>query len=97
MGFFRYKIAVSAVTLAASGLLAAAGGTAHAEAGQDTITMLKQEKSQWCWVASGLTIAKFHGVGSTQTDFCGRAQPYYGCNNQPATLDDMARGGAASA
>ncbi|MFH8562128.1 papain-like cysteine protease family protein [Streptomyces sp. NPDC017988] len=28
----------------------------------------------------------------TQTDFCNRAQPSYGCNNQPATLDDMARG-----
>jgi hypothetical protein len=28
----------------------------------------------------------------TQMDFCNRAQPSYGCNNQPATLDDMARG-----
>ncbi|MFI8939624.1 papain-like cysteine protease family protein [Streptomyces syringium] len=91
MGRFRYGTSASAIVLAASGLLAVAGGTAHAEAGQDTISMLKQEKSQWCWVASGLTIAKFQGFGSTQTDFCNRAQPYYGCNNQPATLDDMAR------
>ncbi len=91
MGTRRCKSAALTVALAASGLFAAAAGTAHAEAGQDTITMYKQEKTQWCWVASGLTIAKFQGFGSTQTDFCNRAQPYYGCNNQPATLDDMAR------
>ncbi|MFI6588234.1 papain-like cysteine protease family protein [Embleya sp. NPDC050493] len=92
MGRFSYGTASSAIALAAAGLLAVAGGTAHAEAGQDSIGMYKQEKSQWCWAASGLTIAKFHGLGSTQTDFCDRAQPYYGCNNQPATLDDMAKG-----
>ncbi|MEH6374310.1 papain-like cysteine protease family protein [Streptomyces sp. KLMMK] len=92
MGRFRYGTAASAITLAASGLLVAAGGTAHAEAAYDDIDMLKQEKTQWCWVASGLTIAKYHGYGSTQTDFCNRAQPQYGCNNQPATLADMAKG-----
>ncbi|MEV7424865.1 papain-like cysteine protease family protein [Streptomyces sp. NPDC091212] len=92
MGRFRCRPAASAIVLAAAGLLAATGGTAHAEAGQDNIGMYKQEKTQWCWVASGLTIAKFQGFGSTQTDFCNRAQPYYGCDNQPATLGDMARG-----
>ncbi|MEU4746813.1 papain-like cysteine protease family protein, partial [Actinosynnema sp. NPDC023658] len=91
MGRLTFATAVSAVALAASGLLVAAAGTAQAEAAYDGITMAKQEKTQWCWAASGLTIAKYQGYGSTQSDFCTRAQPYYGCNNQPATLDDMAR------
>ncbi|MEV7598815.1 papain-like cysteine protease family protein [Kitasatospora sp. NPDC089797] len=82
----------TAVGLAASTLLGVAAGQARAETQQNGITMLKQEKTQWCWVASGLTIAKFQGFGSTQTDFCTRAQPSNGCNNQPATLGDMARG-----
>ncbi|MER6394895.1 papain-like cysteine protease family protein [Kitasatospora sp. NPDC059973] len=92
MGRSTFAATTMAVTLTVSGLLAAVGSPAHAEAGQDNIGMYKQEKTQWCWVASGLTIAKFQGYGSTQTDFCTRAQPSYGCNNQPATLDDMARG-----
>ncbi|MFE6050024.1 papain-like cysteine protease family protein [Kitasatospora sp. NPDC056446] len=92
MGRSTFAATAMAVALTTSALLAAAGSPAHAEAGQDTINMYKQEKTQWCWVASGLTIAKFQGYGSTQTDFCSRAQPYYGCNNQPATLDDMAKG-----
>ncbi|MEU4807135.1 papain-like cysteine protease family protein [Actinosynnema sp. NPDC023587] len=91
MGRFRFATAASAIVLAVSGLVVAVGGTAQAESGYNNIGMYKQEKNQWCWVASGLTIAKFQGYGSTQTDFCTRAQPYYGCNNQPATLDDMAR------
>ncbi|GAA1310654.1 papain-like cysteine protease family protein [Saccharothrix xinjiangensis] len=90
MGRSSFAATASAIALAASGLLGA--GTAQAEAGYDNIAMHKQEKTQWCWVASGLTIAKYHGLGSTQADFCTRAQPYYGCNNQPATLDDMAKG-----
>ncbi|MFI9006097.1 papain-like cysteine protease family protein [Actinosynnema sp. NPDC053489] len=88
----RSTFAAAAVALTASAVLTAGVGTAHAEGAYDDITMLKQEKTQWCWVASGLTIAKFQGYGSTQADFCTRAQPYYGCNNQPATLDDMAKG-----
>ncbi|MFJ8477081.1 papain-like cysteine protease family protein [Kitasatospora sp. NPDC094011] len=88
----RVASTATAVALTASALLTAAAGQARAEAGQDTITMLKQEKSQWCWVASGLTIAQFQGYGSTQADFCSRAQPAGGCNNQPATLGDMAKG-----
>lgn len=91
MGRGKFSTALSAIALTACGLLVAAGGTAHAEAGYDDIAMYKQEKTQWCWVASGLTIAKFQGYGSTQADFCTRAKPYYGCDNQPATLDDMAR------
>ncbi|MED7949101.1 papain-like cysteine protease family protein [Streptomyces sp. BE20] len=93
MSRFRFAATGPALALAASGILLAAGGTARAEAGYDQITMLKQEKSQWCWSAAGLTIAKFQGFGTTQADFCDRASQYSGgpsCNNQPATLGDMA-------
>lgn len=82
---------MAAATALAACVLLVAGGTAGAEAAYDNISMQKQEKTQWCWVASGLTIAKYHGHGSTQADFCTRAKPYYGCDNHPATLDDMAR------
>lgn len=92
MGRLKRATTASALTLAVSGLLGAAAATAQADAAYDNIGMYKQEKTQWCWVASGLTIAKYHGYGSTQSDFCTRANPYYGCNNQPATLEDMARG-----
>jgi len=97
MGGFRFRCgtAASAVALATAGLLAAPGPTAHAEAGQDDIGMLKQEKDQWCWVASGLTIAKFQGFDSTQTDFCAKARPTNGCDNRPASFNDMARGWSA--
>ncbi|MEU7481974.1 papain-like cysteine protease family protein [Lentzea sp. NPDC042327] len=92
MGRSTFAITASAIALTTSWLLVTAAGAAQAEAAYDGIAMYKQEKTQWCWAASGLTIAKYQGVGSTQADFCTRAQPYYGCNNQPATLDDMARG-----
>jgi hypothetical protein len=95
MGRFKFANAASAIALAACGMLLVAAGVAQAEAGYDDIATYKQEKTQWCWVASGLTIAKFQGFDSTQADFCTRAQPYYGCNNQPATLEDMAKGWAS--
>ncbi|MFI1889005.1 papain-like cysteine protease family protein [Streptomyces jumonjinensis] len=93
MGGFRLSIAASGIALTASALLLTAGGTAQADSAYNNINMLKQEKSQWCWVASGLTIAQYHGYGTTQTDFCNRAARYSGgpsCNNQPARLEDMA-------
>jgi hypothetical protein len=65
--------------------------------GQKTvpITMQKQVESQWCWDASGLTIAKFWGfTGYDQHEFCllAAAGRWLDCNNRPATLDDMANG-----
>ncbi|MEU7136595.1 papain-like cysteine protease family protein [Streptomyces sp. NPDC046261] len=93
MGRFTFATIASTLTLAVSGVFTAAAGTAQAESAYDDITMYKQEKSQWCWAASGLTIAKYQGYGSTQTDFCNRAakhDPYLSCDNQPATLQDMA-------
>ncbi|WP_258527598.1 papain-like cysteine protease family protein [Streptomyces sp. NBRC 110611] len=66
-------------------------------AGQKTvgIDMVKQVQNQWCWDASGLTIAKFWGfTGYDQNDFCRLAASgrWLDCNNQPATLEDMANG-----
>ncbi|MFI1385828.1 papain-like cysteine protease family protein [Embleya sp. NPDC020886] len=93
MSRFRFANGASVIALTASGLLLVASGTARAESNYDQITMLKQEKTQWCWVASGLTIAKFQGYGTTQADFCTRAAAKnsgLSCDNQPATLQDMA-------
>ncbi|WP_327681538.1 papain-like cysteine protease family protein [Kitasatospora sp. NBC_00458] len=93
MSRFGYTATGPALALAVSAVLLAGGGTARAEAGYDQIAMLKQEKTQWCWSAAGLTIAKFQGYGTTQADFCDRASRYSGgpsCENQPARLEDMA-------
>ncbi|MFI9202546.1 papain-like cysteine protease family protein [Streptomyces sp. NPDC053048] len=60
------------------------------------IGMQKQVRDQWCWDASGLTIANYWGyTGYNQYDFCRlAAQGNSGldCNNRPATLGDMANG-----
>ncbi|GGX85730.1 papain-like cysteine protease family protein [Streptomyces hiroshimensis] len=82
---------VSALALTAAGLLVAAAGTAQAGA-YDDINMQKQEKTQWCWDASGNTIAAYWGYNYTQTQFCDLAHAATGvsCANQPATLGDMA-------
>lgn len=93
MDRLRFATIASALTLAVSGTLTAAVETAWADSAYDDITMQKQEKTQWCWVASGLTIAQYQGYGSTQTDFCNRAAKHnanLSCDNQPATLGDMA-------
>ncbi|MBT2383965.1 papain-like cysteine protease family protein [Streptomyces sp. ISL-11] len=83
----------AAAALAGPALLTATAAPARAEQRWLGITMLKQEKSQWCWDASGLTIARYFGhTQYSQTDFCDLAAKNSGlsCNNQPATLDDMA-------
>ncbi|MFC5719222.1 papain-like cysteine protease family protein [Streptomyces gamaensis] len=57
------------------------------------INMQKQVQSQWCWDASGLTIANYWGYNRySQADFCRLAAQNnrLSCNNQPATLGDMA-------
>ncbi|WKX72156.1 papain-like cysteine protease family protein [Streptomyces sp. XD-27] len=58
------------------------------------IDMQKQVRSQWCWDASGVTIAKFWGRDVSQERFCQLAAQsgWVDCNNQPATLEDMAGG-----
>ncbi|WP_186319153.1 papain-like cysteine protease family protein [Streptomyces sp. SAJ15] len=58
------------------------------------ITMQKQVRTQWCWDASGVTIANYWGRNVTQERFCQLAAQgtWVDCNNQPATLEDMANG-----
>ncbi|MFG2291829.1 papain-like cysteine protease family protein [Streptomyces sp. NPDC048603] len=58
------------------------------------IDMQKQVRTQWCWDASGVTIAKYWGRTVTQEQFCRLAAQgtWVDCNNQPATLEDMANG-----
>ncbi|MFF4741152.1 papain-like cysteine protease family protein [Streptomyces sp. NPDC001262] len=89
----RNKLAttVSALALAVSGWTVTAVGTAHAGA-YDSINMQKQEQSQWCWDASGNTIASWWGYNYSQTDFCNLANRATGvsCANQPATPNDIA-------
>ncbi|WBP84904.1 papain-like cysteine protease family protein [Kitasatospora cathayae] len=59
------------------------------------ITMQKQVQDEWCWDASGLTVATYWGYNQyNQYDFCRLAQQgrWLDCNDRPATLDDMANG-----
>ncbi|MFI6848386.1 C39 family peptidase [Kitasatospora sp. NBC_00085] len=59
------------------------------------ITMQKQVQDQWCWDASGLTIANYWGYTQyNQYDFCRLAAQgrWLDCNDKPATLEDMANG-----
>ncbi|MFF4603466.1 papain-like cysteine protease family protein [Streptomyces sp. NPDC001339] len=59
------------------------------------IGMQKQVKTQWCWDATGLTIANYWGYTRyNQYDFCRLAAQgnRLDCNNRPATLGDMANG-----
>ncbi|MGW6567702.1 papain-like cysteine protease family protein [Streptomyces sp. NPDC054975] len=58
------------------------------------IDMQKQVRTQWCWDASGVTIAKHWGYTVSQERFCQLAAQgtWVNCNNQPATLEDMGNG-----
>ncbi|MFD7071904.1 papain-like cysteine protease family protein [Streptomyces sp. NPDC059913] len=59
------------------------------------ITMQAQQKSNWCWAASGNTIATWFGRNYSQNQFCnaafGRAQGYE-CPNSQATLGNVQDG-----
>ncbi len=60
---------------------------------QNPIVMQVQEKSQWCWVASGNTIAAHHGVTVAQNEFCRIAHDERrpDCADRPGTLGDVRR------
>ncbi|NEA29525.1 papain-like cysteine protease family protein [Actinomadura bangladeshensis] len=84
----RRRLAAGVAGVAAA-TLAATTGVASA---QDLpITQQVQQQNQWCWVASGLTIAKFFGKGNvSQNDFCnlGRGYPRGSyCPNQAGYLE----------
>ncbi|MFI1073481.1 papain-like cysteine protease family protein [Streptomyces puniciscabiei] len=56
------------------------------------ITMQAQQNSNWCWAASGNTIASWFGRHYTQTQFCDAAfnRPQGStCGNWQAALDDV--------
>ncbi|WP_431680187.1 papain-like cysteine protease family protein [Kitasatospora sp. KL5] len=56
------------------------------------ITMQQQQQSNWCWAASGNTIATFYGYGYSQNQFCNLAfnrSVNSACPNSQATLGDV--------
>ncbi|MFF9348495.1 papain-like cysteine protease family protein [Streptomyces sp. NPDC014734] len=59
------------------------------------ITMQAQQKTNWCWAASGNTIATWFGRSYSQNEFCnaafGRAQGYE-CPNSQANLANVQSG-----
>jgi len=58
-----------------------------------SISMQAQEKSNWCWDASGNTVADWWGHDLTQTKFCQIAHNESGsdCANQQGYLSDQQR------
>ncbi|MFC6879096.1 MULTISPECIES: papain-like cysteine protease family protein [Actinomadura] len=83
----RYRAGGVAAALTAA-TFAVAPGTAFA--GELGISQEVQQQNQWCWAASGLTIAKFLGKGNvSQNDFCNLARGYpqgSRCPNQAGYL-----------
>lgn len=55
---------------------------------RNLIVLQLQQKNQWCWAASGATIAAFHGTAVSQAEFCRLAHggTTGDCANLPATL-----------
>ncbi|MFI8823195.1 papain-like cysteine protease family protein [Streptomyces sp. NPDC053431] len=59
------------------------------------ITMQAQQKTNWCWAASGNTIATWYGRNYSQNQFCNAAfgrQQGYDCPNWQATLGNVQDG-----
>lgn len=82
--------------VAVTGLLAPSATAAPRAATTLPISQLVQEQNQWCWAASGLTIARFLGYGTSvsQNTFCdyGRGYPAnYQCPNQAGELTYVQR------
>ncbi|MBN9744129.1 MULTISPECIES: papain-like cysteine protease family protein [Amycolatopsis] len=82
--------AIAAVATAAAAALAV---PAAADAGETNISMQAQQKDQWCWDASGNTIAAYWGYSLTQTRFCQIAHNESGsdCANNQGYLSDQQR------
>ncbi|MEU2247739.1 papain-like cysteine protease family protein [Streptomyces sp. NPDC019224] len=80
------------VTAAAPARTPSAPTAALAATRRLNITMQAQQKSNWCWAASGNTIATWYGRAYSQNQFCnaafGRAQGYE-CPNSQAALDNV--------
>ncbi len=70
----RRRLAAGLAGVAAATLTVSTG---VASAQDLPITQQVQQQNQWCWVASGLTIAKFFGKGNvSQNDFCNLGRGY---------------------
>lgn len=70
----------------------AAGGLSTGTSKTLNISMQQQASSNWCWAASGDTIASWFGYGYTQNQFCDAAfgRPLSSvCPNDEAALDDV--------
>ncbi|WP_371479775.1 papain-like cysteine protease family protein [Kitasatospora sp. NBC_00315] len=73
----------------------APGGTWSDLAGtskQLDITMQQQQNTNWCWAASGNTIATWFGYGYSQNQFCNAAfgrSSTSACPNNQASLGDV--------
>ncbi|MFI5665843.1 papain-like cysteine protease family protein [Streptomyces sp. NPDC051704] len=86
----------TAVDAAAGSVTAAPTSSAGAESALASkrlnITMQAQAKTNWCWAASGNTIATWFGRNYTQNQFCNAAfnrQQGYDCPNNQATLGNV--------
>ncbi|WP_406092101.1 papain-like cysteine protease family protein [Kitasatospora purpeofusca] len=59
------------------------------------ITMQQQQQTNWCWAASGNTIATWYGYTYSQNQFCNAAfgrSSNSSCPNSQATLGDVQNG-----
>ncbi|AXK37438.1 hypothetical protein DVA86_18215 [Streptomyces armeniacus] len=87
--------AASAASAANGG--AGSGASAARTTGELDFTEQAQVQTQWCWAATGLSIAQFLGYGrnADQNTFCNYARglpPGQRCPNQPAYLEDVQAG-----
>ncbi|MFE5329281.1 papain-like cysteine protease family protein [Embleya sp. NPDC056575] len=78
--------------------LKVAPGAPHAAYGakQLALTELTQVQNQWCWAATGLSVARYlgRGLNTSQNTFCDYARGLptnYQCPNQPGELSDVQR------
>ncbi|WP_409490751.1 papain-like cysteine protease family protein [Amycolatopsis sp. cmx-11-12] len=92
---FRRGLATACAGVAAMVALQAPASAAPAITAATTIpiTMQAQQKSNWCWDASGNTIAAWWGHSITQTKFCQVAHNESGsdCANNQGYLSDQQR------
>jgi hypothetical protein len=94
---FRRAKALGVLCAGLAALLAPPAAAAPEAATTLSISQLVQEQNQWCWAASGLTIARFlgYGTGVSQNTFCDYSRGYPAgsqCPNQPGELTWVQRG-----
>ncbi|MFK0235150.1 papain-like cysteine protease family protein [Streptomyces vinaceus] len=84
--------AATAATTATAAPASDAGAASALAYKRLDITMQAQAKTNWCWAASGNTIATWFGRNYTQNQFCNAAfnrQQGYDCPNNQATLGNV--------